>query len=125
MKFEYKLNYDFVKEELSFQVTKMEESLRGITDITTIDGWKFISISLPTIQFNRMYHKIYLPGTFVENDSDISIIECDYETAYGMDKVLKKFQDWVEANCPETTVEMTIAEIEEKLGIHNLKIIKE
>lgn len=124
MKFEYKLNYDFVQEELSFQVTKMEESLRGINDITTLDGCKFISIGCPAIHFNRVYHDIYLPGSIVEKDGDISIITCDYETAYDIGKGLKKFQDWVEANCHET-VEMTIAEIEEKLGIHNLKIIKE
>jgi intein-encoded DNA endonuclease-like protein len=47
----------------------------------------------------------------------------DKDKAFEIAEVLEKFQKWVEDRPLETV--MTIAEIEEKLGIKNLKIVKE
>lgn len=124
MKFEYKLNYDFVKEELSFQVTKMEESLRGKYLITTINGYEIWSCD--NIELRGGSDSIYLPGDDTKRDDDVARFDCGTEDAINIALAIAKFQIWVEANYGEhKPVEMTIAQIEEKLGIHNLKIIKE
>ena len=65
-----------------------------------------------------------------EVDGDASIYNLSIGDGEGEERsaveiagVLEKFQKWVEDRPSETI--MTIAEIEEKLGIKNLKIVKE
>lgn len=129
MKFEYELNYDFVNEKLTFKVTKMVESLRHKGDIKSFEvhgsDWWVKSYGYPDITKNNAY--IYLPGRDGSQDDSEVVISCDNAQAITISKVLKEFQSWVENEYvdPNERVEMTVAEIEEKLGIKNLKIVKE
>lgn len=130
MRFEYNLKYDFVDSKLSFQITKMEESLRGKCDIKEliIDGedWHIKSISYPAIYAGdeRMSNLIYLAGSSRESDSREIYFYCDAELALTIAKVLKEFQSWVENEYEEPKTEMTIAEIEKALG-KKIKVVKE
>jgi hypothetical protein len=123
MKFEYELKYDFVTGALSFEVTKMEESLRCKGEITSINGYAICSYSFPELK--RHSNNIYLRGSEKHKDNVLRIIDCTKERACEIAQVLKEFQSWVETECKEPEVVMTIAEIKEKLGIKNLKIRKE
>lgn len=131
MKFEYELHYDFVSTELSFAITKMPEDLRYeesrdvslITEITSSEDneWAIRSYSYPEI--NPSANSIYLRGMNRHRDDECQTLIVDKCTAVEIAEVLAKFQQWVKGNYHETI--MTIAEIEEKLGIKNLKIIEE
>lgn len=124
MKFEYELNYDFVNEELSFKITKMPEKYRGRKDITIpVDGenWNFYSAFYPELSYDC--RTIYLRGSDKGKDFDVNKLSYDYSEAIDISKALKAFQEWVEEDNDE--VVMTVAEIEKKLGIKNLKIVKE
>lgn len=128
MEFEYKLHYDFVSTELSFAVTKMPEDLRYserkddslITNIASSkdNEWAIRSYRYPAIGPRVNY--IYLRGANRRRDNECQTLIVDGSTAVEIAEVLAKFQQWVEDNSRETV--MTIAEIEEKLGIKNLKI---
>lgn len=124
MKFEYKLDYDFVSGEMHFEIKKMPEKFRNTFKVTQIlsandNVWSIESLILPDI----VPEKIFLRGSDTGSDDSIVTRIVDPEYAIEVADVLKKFQKWVEDNCSETC--MTIAEIEAKLGIKNLKIIKE
>ena len=128
MEFEYKLHYDFVSSVLSFEITKMPEDLRYIesrddsliTDIALSkdNEWSIRSYDYPEIGPGKKY--IYLRGMKRLRDNERQTLIVDVSTAVEIAEVLAKFQRWVEDNSRETV--MTIAEIEEKLGIRNLKI---
>lgn len=128
MEFEYTLHYDFVSTKLSFAVTKMPEDLRCreskedsvITNIASSkdNEWTIRSCGYPEIEPSANY--IYLRGTNRHRDGKCQTLIVDGSTAVEIAEVLAKFQQWVEDNSRETV--MTIAEIEEKLGIKNLKI---
>ena len=128
MEFEYKLHYDFVSTKLLFEVTKMPEDLRYseskddslITNITSSkdNEWAIRSYKYPEIKPSANY--IYLRGMHRHRDDECQTLIVDGSTAVEIAEVLAKFQQWVEDNSRETV--MTIAEIEEKLGIKNLKI---
>jgi hypothetical protein len=129
MKFEYKLYYDFVSNKLSFEITEMPEDLRyiggdsSIINITSSkdNEWSIMSYSVPEIIPSADY--IYLRGTDRSSDNKRQTLTLDKDKAFEVADVLAKFQRWLEDNSRETV--MTIAEIEEKLGIKNLKIVKE
>lgn len=125
MKFEYELNYDFVTEELTFKVTKMPESLRGKEDIKkfTVDDEEISVLSMGHPEISD--HYIFLRGTTMGMDNEIHESVQTIDNAFRVAKALKEFQSWVEHEYEEPKVEMTVAEIEEKLGIKNLKIVKE
>lgn len=128
MEFEYKLHYDFVSTKLSFAVTKMPEDLRYseskddsfITNIASSEDneWTIKSYNYPEIE--PSVNCIYLRGADRHRDDECQTLIVDGSTAVEIAEVLAKFQQWVEDNSRETV--MTIAEIEEKLGIKNLKI---
>ena len=126
MKFEYDLAYNFVSNELSFKITEMPEDFRDVGKITEITSsennrWEIKSSSHPEIMGE---HKIiYLRGICEGKDDLTHKLLVSKHRAREIAEVLEKFQKWVEDSRTETVV--TIAEIEEKLGIKNLKIVKE
>ena len=65
----------------------------------------------------RIDNSFYITRIFEPTDTQISYIFDGYECMLGMKPI------WIRPKTP--AVEMTVAEIEEKLGIKNLKIIKE
>ena len=126
MKFEYELNYDFVEEKLSFKITKMPEKYRSTIRAGknfNVNGrdWSIRSVSSPEIKLHM--RQIYLRGCADEYDDRIHTVDCAFSNAKDIACVLKLFQKWVEEDDDE--VVMTVAEIEKKLGIKNLKIVKE
>lgn len=124
MKFEYELNYDFVKGELSFKITKMPEKYRATGLVVKIPVgigiWKIESVACPSI--STWDHTIYLRGNHRSDDDLRLTIPYDLIDANTISEVLKQFQEWVEK---DKEVIMTVSEIEKKLGIKNLKIVKE
>ena len=127
MKFEYELNYDFVTGELTYKINKMPESLRykgKIIDFCSNGHcWWIKSYQFPEILINS--GSIYLRGRYTYRDDEKCIIKVSPEKAIEISDVLDQFQEWVENEYEEPKVEMTVAEIEKKLGIKNLKIVKE
>jgi hypothetical protein len=122
MKFEYELNYDFVSEKLSFKILKMPEKLRKNTDN------KIITDRGTTIEIKSLFHpeigynaNIFLRGVDCSRDNDTSVVIKKPLEALDIADALAKFQKWVEENT-EAEIVMTIKEIEQKLGIKNLKI---
>lgn len=124
MKFEYKLDYNFVNKNLTFEITTMLEKLRGEGDITRIESnvgntWTITSMSHPEIGSTNT---IYLRGNSLHEDCLPKTKRMDWSRAVEVADVLEKLQAWIEKQGEE--VVMTIAEIEAKLGIKNLKIKK-
>lgn len=128
MKFEYELNYDFVKEELSFKVTKQPESLRSTTTErclfeTMVNGVKRKVFSTREPEIGRCTDDMWIRGYNVESDSRINTKHISPSKAADIATLMKKFQEWVEENV-DTEVEMTVSEIEKKLG-YKIKIVAE
>lgn len=129
MKFEYELNYDFVKEELSFKVTKQPESLRK-NDMTRLfvkytkdRDYKVKTYLRPAIYRHATADVIFIRGNdrLCDNDTVCTCVAPD--EALHIAEVLKEFQKWVEENV-DTEVKMTVSEIEKKLG-YKIKIVAE
>lgn len=125
MKFEYELNYNFVNENYTFKVTKMPESLRCKGTIKKIDI-EGTTIRIESVSYPELYSEaVFLRGANEGADDRVDNTTMSINSIIKLGKALKEFQRWVENEYEEPKVEMTVAEIEEKLGIKNLKIVKE
>ena len=124
MKFEYELNYDFKTKNLTFENTDLPGSLVGAKDIVKYDvdgeAWEIKSYYYPELDVR--HRKIFLMGT--DHGRRFILSDCDFSTAQAVAKALEKFSHWVENEYQKETI-MTVAEIEKKLGVKNLKIVSE
>ena len=76
------------------------------------------------LEFKILTRPEFLRGYAQEKDEYTNTLKVNFETAQTIAKVLEKFAKWVESEYDNETI-MTVAEIEEKLGVKNLKIVKE